>query len=81
MNRSFFEGGLIQTHWKPTRSFPVPSFPRRRESSRRWFGERTMDSRLRGNVDSRVGGNDGVFCGRCVTLDGNKERSPIELAP
>ncbi len=27
----------------------TPSFPRRRESMRRWFGECTMDSRLRGN--------------------------------
>jgi hypothetical protein len=50
---------LTRTRRKPTRNHPAPSFPRRRESRRRWFGERPMDSRLRGN--------DGVFGDYCVT--------------
>ncbi len=41
-----------------TRSHPVLSFPRRRESRRWGFGERPMDSRLRGN--------DGVFSDGCL---------------
>jgi hypothetical protein len=40
---------LTRTRRMPTRSHPALSFPRRRESRRRWFGERFIDSRLRGN--------------------------------